>query len=187
MKRLWVVRHPPVDAAGRCYGRADVKTSWAPARSAEAVVPQLPGDLALVRSSPSSRARDAAEAIARHLGVPLAVDERVAELSHGDWEGRTWNEIVKADREAMDAWGRDWELQGPPGGESARELEARVCAAWDDDAASDGDVLWVTHAGVIRALWRVEQRLSWPEAMSLDVAPLAVHGVCRGRRAEPKP
>ena len=65
-----------------------------------------------------------------------------------------------------------WESAAPPGGESLADLEARVRAAAEESAAA-GPTVWITHAGVIRALRVMLHSVAWPTAMQARVLHLA--------------
>lgn len=144
------VRHAPLPAlAGRCYGRFDAAVPASvqdeAAHALHVALPMLP-----IVSSPLSRCRALAEALhARRPSLRLRIDARLRELDFGDWEHRAWAELP---REALDAWARDVTGFTPPGGESFDALTARVAAAL---AALDSPHVVITHAGVIRAAWRL--------------------------------
>lgn len=139
---LHLIRHPPPRVApGVCYGRLDVEAENAPAVAA-ALRAELPPGLPLW-SSPLRRCRE----LAGLLHPAPRVDARLAEIDFGDWEGRTWDEIP---RSQLDAWAADVGGFVPPGGESPRQLQARVL---DFVAGLTGPAAaLVTHAGVIRVL-----------------------------------
>ncbi|WP_438005263.1 histidine phosphatase family protein [Sorangium sp. So ce321] len=178
---LIAFRHAPVPLAGVCYGRLDVAAEL----SAEAVATTIEralGGLGLrpraIWSSPLSRCAGPAAELAARLGAPHAVDERLLEIAYGAWEGRAWSDIERDDPIAYAAWLDGWERAGPPGGESAIDVEARVRSFWRaldaTPGASGGAVdpigarphLLVAHAGVLRALRVVACGASWIEAMS---------------------
>jgi alpha-ribazole phosphatase len=99
-----------------------------------------------VWTSPARRCRGVAEAIARALSVPLIVDPRLQELDFGEWEGRPWDAIARAD---LDRWAAcPWRF-APPGGESGAELVARVC---EFHAELREDCVVVSHGGPLKVL-----------------------------------
>ena len=117
--RVWLIRHPaPAVAPGTCYGRLDLGLAESAAIAGTRLSAELP-PLGIVVSSPLSRCRQLAEC----LHPAAEFDERLAEMHFGDWEGRTWDAIGRA---ALDAWAADPLGHRPPGGESAREMAARV-------------------------------------------------------------
>jgi probable phosphoglycerate mutase len=113
-------------------------------------------------SSPLGRARETMDIIREHLGLPregYSVDERLAELGFGGWEGMTAKEIKTAAPEAWETFlAAPWE--GAPGGESYAEMAARL-KAWV--ASLEGDVVAVAHGAVGRALRCLNLGLAVPE------------------------
>ena len=107
----------------------------------------------------------------------MAVPEPLlAEMDWGEWEGRRLSDLRAVDPEAMkanEARGLDFR---PPGGESPREVQARL-TDWADavTAQGPGRILGaITHKGVIRAA--VALALKWdmlppdPVALRWDAA-----------------
>lgn len=148
---LWLARHAVVtQGAGRCYGRLDWPADAAATQAAaQALARRLPPHVCVAQVSPRRRCVQLAEKLAAlRSGLSWRVDERLAEMDFGAWEGQTWEAIG---RTAMDAWLADFVDARPGGGESVRAFMARVGAAWDEWQAAGGDALWLTHAGVMRA------------------------------------
>jgi probable phosphoglycerate mutase len=82
------------------------------------------GDWRLV-SSPLSRAHDTAHEISEATGLPVELDDRLAEQAFGDWEGRLRDEVALDHPELFrtPAW-----LFAAPGGETYDETLARASA-----------------------------------------------------------
>jgi alpha-ribazole phosphatase len=161
---LLVARHGPVDAKGLCYGQIDVPELEAPEHVAQGILsnlgPHVPEHLI---ASPLARANGPAVHLARTLGLTLASDARVSELSMGQWEGRSWTEVEAHYGGIYTHWMEHWKTEAPPEGETVAQLSARVASfAY---ALPPGCTLVIAHAGVIRAL-RVLQGASWDAAMS---------------------
>ena len=163
MSTLWLLRHVPVLAAlGLCYGRTDLACAVEATRSvAQAIAPTLPVRIDIF-SSPLQRCTLLAgllSALRPDLG-PTRMDSRLAEMDFGAWEGRPWSDIGRAE---FAAWMDDF-ADGRVGGhgESTRQFMARVGSAWDDWRASGRDALWVTHAGVMRAVTLLESGIRCP-------------------------
>lgn len=174
------VRHGPVAAAGLCYGRwdpplvrrADEDAALILARlgTANALPSSLPTPYPRrIVSSPAGRCLTVAAILAPHLGATLDVDDRLAELSMGEWEGRAWTEIEAVDGARLAAWMDRWESDAAPGGETIATFESRVRAA---AVAVTEPVIWLTHAGVIRSLRVLHGGLTWGIAMRGTVAHL---------------
>ncbi len=149
MSRLLLLRHAPTawNALGRYQGRSDQPLSTA--GQATAAAWRLPG-LARdwpVLTSPLQRARQTAAA----MGLAASVEPALIEMDWGQWEGRTLEEIAveeAAGLAANEARGLDFQ---PPGGESPRQVMARL-RPWLAGLAGQGDRVGVTHKGVLRAL-----------------------------------
>jgi len=168
-RRLWLVRHAlPLVAPGLCYGALDLPVD--PAATADAVhrlAQALPGTLAAVRHSPLQRCEQLAHALlALRPDLACSPDARIAEMDFGTWEGRAWNDIARAD---IDAWTLSFHGARPSGGDSLAAMLHRVGAALEDarKASRDrnGDVLWITHAGVARCVqWLQAEPVRMPRA-----------------------
>lgn len=163
--RLWLVRHAaPRIEPGRCYGRLDVAADEAASRAtAVALRAALPPRWAGWHST-RRRCRQLAAALGEPPAGPWWADARLDELDFGAWEGRAWDAIGAA---ALEAWVADFAHHRPGGGESVAGMLARVRSALGDiqmpgDAT---DVVWITHAGVIRAVhWLRAQGARLPTA-----------------------
>lgn len=169
--KLWLLRHAQVLAApGLCYGATDLpanaKATNAAARAAAAV---LPAGLPMWVSG-LQRARllaDALHTLRPDLGPPRR-DERLSEMDFGLWEGRAWADIPRA---AVDAWTADFAHHRFGGRQSTQQVIDRVAAALADGLAqvgADGEVLWVTHAGVVRAVMYLAARRAVPIRSAAD-------------------
>jgi broad specificity phosphatase PhoE len=102
--------------------------------------------------SPLRRARETAEIALDGAGVPLVAVDELRELSLGEWEGRTIEEIRGRAGDPYHAWVRAPLDCGPPGAEPLTEVCDRVLGVIERIAAAhpDGDdVLVVAHGGVI--------------------------------------
>jgi broad specificity phosphatase PhoE len=179
MKR-WFVRHAPVLVNGVCYGHADVPVVPVEQLTAhihacvEAVASELGSLPLVVVSSPAVRCLELAEAVverlrqATHTPVCLRTDERLRELHMGEWEGRSWTEIQETDEQRLRQWMESWATQAPPRGETPDALLLRVRDILSEQSAEEAWLV-VTHAGVIRAHWVMNQGSSWSEAMTREV------------------
>jgi alpha-ribazole phosphatase len=155
--RLMLVRHGATanNAEQRYTGHSDVPLSPLGQRQAEAVAAALAAEqFDLIFASDLARARQTAEAIAARNPSPLRHEPDLRELAMGAWEGRTRLEAATLD---PDAWARWWaqpEIASPPGGETLLQLRDRAARAVERCYAEHptGDVLWITHGGLIGVL-----------------------------------
>jgi broad specificity phosphatase PhoE len=103
-------------------------------------------------SSPLMRARTTMELMRGALALPpegYDVDARLAEISFGDWEGLTYQDVLKRDKDVVEKRERDKWLFRPPGGETYAEVAARV-GAWY--ATLEKDTVVSAHGGTARAM-----------------------------------
>jgi broad specificity phosphatase PhoE len=152
---LVLIRHGPTawNAEGRMQGQSDVALS-PEGRAAVAgwCLPTGVGgpDWRWV-SSPLGRARETAAILAP--GVEVRVEPALAEMSWGAWEGRLLSELRAEGGEAVaDAEARGLDFR-PPGGESPRDVQARVAGLLENLARAGAPVVAVAHKGVIRAIY----------------------------------
>jgi broad specificity phosphatase PhoE len=191
MSRLLLARHGQSvsNAVRRFQGVQDVALSELGARQAEALgqaIRSLP--IAAVYTSPLERARRTAEIAAAGLDVPVTPVDSLRELSLGDWEGHTVEEIRALPGDPYEQWVRDPVACLPPGAEPLSEVQARVVSAMADIAATHPNgqqVLVVCHGGVISAylahclglplssIWR----LTLSNGSITEVAPPSVRSV----------
>ena len=111
--------------------------------------------IAHVYASPLERARRTAEIAVAGLDLPLTVVDDLRELSLGQWEGCTVEEIRTGPGDPYARWVRDPVQCPPPGGAPLPEVQARVLRAIAQIGSThpDGEnVLIVSHGGVISAL-----------------------------------
>ncbi len=110
-------------------------------------------------SSPLSRTRETLDLVLENLpakDIPYRFDDRLKEFTFGDWEGQVLSDLKRTVPDAYRARRADkWHFQ-PPNGESYQMLRDRV-SPWLDETS--GNLIAVTHGGVIRVLWHLlEQR-----------------------------
>ncbi len=156
MTRLVLIRHGPTgyNEQGRIQGHIDAPLSAAGRtavggwRLPPEIAPELTG--AEWVSSPLIRARETA----RLLGGPSpTIEPRIIEMGWGRWEGRRLDELRADLGEAMaenEARGLDFR---PAGGESPRDVQARVAPWLAAVGMAARPTLALTHKGVIRAIF----------------------------------
>lgn len=160
---LYHIRHGQTDwnAEGRLQGQRDIPLNefgrTQAARNGQALAEHFatagldPAAFVWI-ASPLGRSRETMEIVRRGLGLdPLdyAVDERLREVTFGQWEGHTLDEIKVRDpaghaARKADKWGFV-----PPEGESYAMLSDRI-RGWL--AGIDRDAVVVAHGGVQRVL-----------------------------------
>jgi probable phosphoglycerate mutase len=154
-RRLLLVRHGEStwNAVSRWQGQADPPLSPFGERQAEDAGARLAeiATITAVWASNLVRARRTGDLIARHLGIAQVREEpRLRERDVGAWSGLTRDEIEERWPGYLAA------RRSPPDFEGDDELLARTRAglAAVVDGSGPGDVLVVTHGGVIRTIER---------------------------------
>lgn len=106
-------------------------------------------------SSPLTRCRAFAEALAEQQRLPLRVEPALIEIGFGVWEGLTREEVRRRFPEASRAYSDDPVGARPEGAEPLARFSERVIAAYRaliDQAEPGAHLLIVAHAGVNRAI-----------------------------------
>ena len=165
MTALAVIRHGPTagNAAKILMGRADEGLS--PEGRRIVAEYRLPKDLAgyAAVTSPLSRARETAAI----LGLAPTIEPALIEMDWGRWQGSTVTELNQRFGRAFAEEERRGLDMTPPGGESPRQVQARLVPFL---TRLGGPTLAVTHRGVIRALLALATGWTMlePEPVKLD-------------------
>lgn len=195
--RLWVLRHGQTEMSVQkqfsglsdpeltSYGREQAR------RAAAYVAGQLAGGAgdnagagssagpAAIYSSPLKRTRQTAEAVAEALVTKprVHVTEALIEMNFGDWEGRTFAEVMDEFPLEHDACFWD-SAAAPSGGESPDDVLARVRPFLRDVARNHPgeDVVLVSHVTPIKSILRHALCASGAlyRTLHLDLAGLSV-------------
>jgi probable phosphoglycerate mutase len=136
--RLFLIRHGETTFnATRVVQPADTPLSERGRRQAERLAARLAATgIDRIVSSDLPRARDTAEAIARHTGAPLSFDPDLQERNYGAVRGTPYAALRE------DIFGPDYV---PPEGETWAQFHARVDRAWARVATGAGALAVVTH------------------------------------------
>ena len=149
-----VIRHgEPV--GGRRYRGYSVddpltEKGWAQMRSA---VPETPQWQHIV-SSPLKRCLEFSQELANDLQISFSIEDNMKEIGFGDWEGKTPEDILAEDSEALNHFYKDPVHHRPKGAEPLNSFSQRVWAAYQSilEQHQGEHVLVVAHAGVARAI-----------------------------------
>ena len=186
MTLLAVVRHGPTEwnAIGRVQGRTDVPLS---PRGMEEVrrwvlPPEVEGfswvSSPLVRTVETARVLGAAS---------VRRDARLIEMDWADWEGAT----LTALRAELGDLMRAWEAKGldfrAPGGESPRDVQARIAPFLAEIAGRGEATVAVTHKGVIRALYALATGWDMTDKPPHKLHDSALHLFRLGANGTPAP
>jgi 2,3-bisphosphoglycerate-dependent phosphoglycerate mutase len=181
---LWFVRHGEStwNAAGLVQGQAEGPVLTAKGRSEAAEVVSQLGDVNItaIYTSDLERAHQTAAIIARSVGVPLQRRAELRERCFGVAQGRPLSGLdpgasgIEGDR-VIDASAR------PRGGETLGEMYKRVGAFIEEleRRQADGDVLVVTHGGVIRVAQAYCNGIDVADMAWVPVANASLWGLSR--------
>jgi probable phosphoglycerate mutase len=130
-----------------------------------------------VVTSPVRRTRESAEILAERLSLDLVEEPGFAEMEFGVWDGLTFAEVRDRYPGEVQAWLGSLDV-APPGGESFREVEARVLAGLQRvvERYAGRTVLVVSHVTPIKTLvaHAVDAPLSALFRMELSTASVSV-------------
>lgn len=149
-----VIRHgEPV--GGRRYRGYSVddpltKKGWEQMRAA---VPENANWQRII-SSPLKRCSEFAQELANDLRLPFSIEDNMKEIGFGEWEGKTPEDILAEDSEALNHFYQDPVHNRPVGAEPLDTFSERVWQAYLDIATrhQSEHILIVGHAGVARAI-----------------------------------
>ena len=104
-------------------------------------------------SSPMLRCREFAEAMAKKYNIPISIEQNLKEVGFGVWEGRRQSELEAENPEAFYGFYQDPVNRRPEGAEPLTEFVSRIAGVYEDalQRYAGKQILWVAHAGVIRA------------------------------------
>ncbi|MDH5299983.1 MAG: alpha-ribazole phosphatase family protein [Gammaproteobacteria bacterium] len=107
-------------------------------------------------SSSLSRCADFAQELAQRHQLPLELDSRLTEIGFGVWEGKTAEEIMAEDPQALINFWQDPAGYRPEGAEALPDFAQRVIAGFDQAVAQypGQHLLMVGHAGMMRMILR---------------------------------
>lgn len=160
MPVLYFMRHGETDwnVEGRLQGQSDIPLNDVGRVQAEEAGRKLadllphPEDLPWL-VSPLGRTRETAERAREAIGLMpgyYRTDDRLKELTFGDWEGFTWKELRRTQDQAVDARFADKFGFVPPGGGESYAMLCERIGGWLESVGRD--MVVVSHGGVARAL-----------------------------------
>ena len=176
-----LARHGQTEANrdGLLVGRVDPPLTALGLEQAVRLAEALAGSGATrVVTSPLTRTRTTAEAIASRLGLEVETDERLIEMDYGAWDGTP---IADVPIETWRRWRTDPEFR-PPDGESLRDVARRVGAVMGEWLTTDERIVAVTHVSPIKAAltWALGAPDEMVWRMYVEVASISRIGLRQG-------
>lgn len=106
-------------------------------------------------SSPSQRTVDTAQLVRGKRPIPIETDERLMEISLGDWQGKTEDEIKALFPSQYDLYWNHPSKYENPEGERFIDVMDRVANFLEElvNTTPSGNVLVVTHGVVLKTLY----------------------------------
>jgi len=156
------VRHAETDMAGRFCGHADPQLNSRGRAQLPRLLKQLShAEFEKIFASDLTRARQTAEAIGHRFGLDVVYRPGLREISFGDWEGRSWNEIEIRDPDRARRWIEEYPYFPAPGGETFESFHARVRREIEF-LVERAPAAVVTHAGFLRVVLAGSRRIDRP-------------------------
>jgi len=155
--RLLITRHGQTDwnNQGLFQGQTDIPLNATGCKQAYSLGKRLSVErIDKIYASDLARAWQTAQAVAAHQKCEPIPDVRLREMSFGDWEGMTYNQIVENHPRILANWHSDILHTSTPNGETLHQLDQRVCEFISilNNNDSDECVLIVSHGGPLQVL-----------------------------------
>jgi phosphoserine phosphatase len=155
-----LVRHGETDwnIADRLQGQRDIPLNPTGCRQAQSVADRLSTTIIdRAYSSPLTRASKTAQILLSDRPISLQLVPDLQEVNHGDWEGRTNNELQAAYPYEYHLWQHNPLACRKPNGETIEQLADRAVGGWqtivqDSTAAGCQTVLVVAHKVTIQTI-----------------------------------
>lgn len=142
-------------------------------RQARALVPLLRTfKIDGLAASSLKRARQTGQILSATLGMKMTTDSRLNEISFGEWEGRTAEELIRRKDTAFRLLCRG-RHRTPPGGETLASFRRRVAAFLKDllKQHPQGTVALVSHGGTIKMMLCEILRIPFPSFWAFPMEP----------------
>jgi len=163
------IDNPGLSELGRAEAKAAAEAIARLANRFELPAPQL------IVHSDMLRTTETAQLISESASLPMRPDSRLREISFGEWEAKSMEELESEVSGQVDSW-RGSVTAKPPGGESVAELETRVVRSLKDLVAENtgSAVVIVSHMMPLRAIAKAALKSSQESHWTLQFAPGSV-------------
>ena len=188
MGEIYLIRHGQTtwNKARMFRGRRDVRLNEIGRQEAACVARVLGGvSFARIFTSPLSRSRETAEAIAALRGVPVSPEAAFVDIDYGEWTEYWDIEARRKFREEYALWRTSPHLMKFPGGESLDEVRGRALPRFLALAEihPDGPIAVVSHRVVLKVLLSAAR--GWDNSrfwnVFMDTGAISLLEFARGR------
>lgn len=170
MPQLFFIRHGQTEAnvKGILTGRLETNLTQKGIDDAIALSKELTEEFDYYYCSPLTRTHQTLRAIKGD--VDFIIDERITEVSSGDWQGKLKSELPEVEYDLY----KKGQLN-PPNGESLEDVDKRIISFLEDMFSkykSDEKILVVTHNAFMRNLKRMfidKDKVSEPKNLEIFV------------------
>lgn len=195
MRKVYIIRHcqPKLENISKCISQTDLTLSevgWEQARVLSKWFEER--SIERIYASPLLRCRETAACISEKPNLTICPE--LTEVSVGEWEGYTFEEIKRKWPAEYEARGKHLGTTAPPGGESFQQAGERLAGLLERiSRETEGDILIVTHAGVLRGWLCKALGLSPDDVFSLQIPYGSVTevvcegGMCKVKRRSYRP
>lgn len=158
--KIYVIRHglTELNKKNIVNGQMDESLSPEGIEQAKEAIPHLPKTIKYIYSSSLQRAKLTAEIINSKSKHPLNAAVELSEIHMGSLAGYSWEEMENGAEMKKKHRTVNFDYK-PFGGESAAQVKKRLVGFFKKikDTHKDKEVLIVTHGGIIRVLYLLEQ------------------------------
>jgi len=176
MLTLDLLRHGALEGGIKYRGRVDDPLTEQGRSQMDRVWQSVAHEVDCLFASPLSRCAEPATAWGAKAGIACIIEDRLAEMDYGRWEGKTIPEIQQGYPGMLDRWRADPTGMRPPDGESPEELRARLAEWWEEisEHYSGQHLLVVAHSGSLRMLIALllEQPIAYTRQLDMPYAVL---------------
>lgn len=157
MLEILLVRHGQTDWNAKFFvmGRSPIPLNEVGREQAARLAKYLSTrKISALISSPVRRALETAETLSKTIGLEVEKDDRLAEIDYGKWVGKHFDEVAKAEPKLWHDYHRDPKNVVLPGGESIKDVIARISDLLKSVEArfNDGTIALVSHADVLKLI-----------------------------------
>ncbi len=155
---IYFVRHGQTDwnVLKKIQGKTDIplnEKGKEQAKETAKIIANRGYDLAKVYSSKHIRALETAKEIAKACDLECVPIDGLEEMNLGDWEGKSWSDIIENEREFFEYWDSHRRYEKTPNGECYQDVFERVYDALIEIIDTERkDVVVVTHSAVIMSM-----------------------------------